>query len=194
MKKRIAGKMILIGAAVLLLLAVPQNLKAAPPDKTISAELRTAFGKAGLRVLREKADSIDFTVSLLDGTKVKLSDYKGKIVFLNFWATWCPPCRAEMPSMESLHQKNRNDDFVILAVDIQESVKEVRDFMTGNGLTFTGVLDASGEVSGIYGIRSIPTTFIIDKNGLVILMSVGGRSWDTAEMYAAFDLLLKNGR
>jgi thiol-disulfide isomerase/thioredoxin len=180
--------------ALLFLPVFPQTAKAAPPDKTISAELRSAFTKAGLRVLREKADSLDFTVSLLDGTSVRLSDFKGKVVFLNFWATWCPPCRAEMPSMEILHQKYRDKDLVILAVDIQESGEEVNKFMSANGLNFTSALDVSGEVSGRYGIRSIPTTFIIDRNGQVVLMTVGGRSWDTAETYAAFDLLLKNGR
>jgi thiol-disulfide isomerase/thioredoxin len=188
-KARQAARVVLFAAA-LIFFAAPV-LSAAPQDKTIPAEIKNAFAKAGLPVLREKTDIIDFVLPLLDGTNVRLSEYKGKTVFLNFWATWCPPCRAEMPSMEILYQRFRGKGLEFLAVDIQESNKDVADFMKEYKLTFPMALDSTGKVSGNYGIQGIPTTFIIDRDGKIIAAAVGGRNWDTEVMFAAFETLLK---
>jgi thiol-disulfide isomerase/thioredoxin len=198
MKHFIFKPVIIIPAAVLLALAgvfiffSPLKAGAAPSNKTIAAETRSAFTKAGVQVLREKADIIDFTVPLLEGGEVRLSSLKGKVVFLNFWATWCPPCREEMPSMETLYRRFRDSGLEFLAVDIQEGADEVADFMRQYKLSFPVGLD-SGRISAEYGIRGIPTTFIIDRDGAIIIASVGGRQWDTEAMFAAFERLLGNG-
>jgi thiol-disulfide isomerase/thioredoxin len=119
-----------------------------------------------------------------------LSDLKGSVVFLNFWATWCPPCREEMPSMETLYRRLGKAGLEFLAVDIGEPQKAVETFVTERGLTFPVALDGSGRVSETYGIRSIPATFIIDRDGSIIAAVVGGRKWDDPKVIAAFEALL----
>jgi thiol-disulfide isomerase/thioredoxin len=182
------------GTAFLLISAlctvlIPCRLAAQDSGGAVPSGIRRAFARAGVPALREKAGSIDFTAPLLDGKQARLSDYKGKVVFLNFWATWCPPCRSEMPSMERLYQRFRGRGLEFLAVDIQETKQEVAGFMKEFNLTFPAALD-SGGISAQYGIRSIPATFIIDREGKVLFMTVGGREWDTEAMYAAFEQLL----
>jgi peroxiredoxin len=163
-------------------------------DKTIAQEIKTAFSRARIPVLRARTPIIDFSAPRLDGTPVRLSGLKGKVVFLNFWATWCPPCREEMPSMEALYQRFRDRDLEFLAVDIQEDKDGVAAFMKEYGLTFPVVLDSTGRISAEYGIRGIPTTFIIDREGGIIASVVGGRDWNTEAVFAALELLISHGR
>jgi thiol-disulfide isomerase/thioredoxin len=185
-------KRILLIAFVLL---APVIAFADPMD--LPAAVKDAFSKAGAPVLREKRLPKDFslnTVNTIDGNRVTLSELKGKVVFLNFWATWCPPCRAEMPSMEILHQRFKNDGLAFLSVDIMESNEDVQKFLTNNELTFTTALDTSGKVGNDYNIQAIPATYIIDRDGKIIISTVGGRNWNTPAMIAAFEALLRNGQ
>ncbi|GHV75118.1 hypothetical protein AGMMS49940_24200 [Spirochaetia bacterium] len=99
-----------------------------------------------------------------------------------------------MPSMEILHRHFQNDGLVFLSVDIRESSKEVQDFLTNNKLTFMAALDTGGGVSNDYNIQAIPTTYIIDRDGKIIISSVGGRNWNTPGMITAFEALLRNGQ
>ena len=145
----------------------------------------------GLAALKEGTASIDFTLSDLSGKKVSLSSFKGKLVFLNFWATWCPPCRAEMPSMERLYQKLKGQGLVVLGVDLQEDAKSVQKFVEEHKLTFPILLDSDGRVGTTYGARSIPTTYIIGRDGSALGGTVGGREWDSPEMIAFFTRLLQ---
>jgi thiol-disulfide isomerase/thioredoxin len=163
-------------------------------DKTIAPEIKTAFSRARIPVLRARTPVIDFSAPLLDGTQVRLSNLKGKVVFLNFWATWCPPCREEMPSMEALYRRFRGRDLEFLAVDIQEDKDDVAAFMKQFGLTFPAALDSTGRISAEYGIRGIPATFIIDKEGGIIASVVGGRDWNTEAVFTALELLISHGR
>jgi thiol-disulfide isomerase/thioredoxin len=133
---------------------------------------------------------IDISLPDLNGMVVKFSDFKGKIVFLNFWATWCPPCRFEMPAMEKLHKKLKNKDFVMLAVDLQEPAAVVKKYFKKHKLTFMSLMDTDGEVSGLFGVRSIPTTFILDKEGRIIGGAVGAREWNGQESVALFEHLI----
>ncbi len=122
----------------------------------------------------------DFTLITLDGKNVTLSDYRGKVVFLNFWATWCPPCVREMPSMENLHKAMKNYDFTILAVSIdRKSTYHVRSFIEGKKYSFPVMHDVSKDVAKSYVVSGIPTTFIIDKKGVIEARLVGGRAWDS---------------
>jgi thiol-disulfide isomerase/thioredoxin len=179
------------GLALLALLTLLPVCNAQTTAKTVPADLRRAFEAAGVQVLKEKTPIRDFTVTLLDGKTQSLSDYRGKAVFLNFWATWCPPCQAEMPSMETLYQRYRDRGLEFLAVDLGESGSEVTAFLEDRNLSFPAGLDGTGQIGALYGIRGIPTTFIIDKEGLIIATVVGGREWDTPAIFAAFDLLLR---
>jgi len=115
----------------------------------------------------------NFTVETLDGKIVSLSDYRGKTVLLNFWATWCPPCRSEMPDLEQLYRERKGQGFVVLAVDLQEPKGPVADFVDRFGLTFPILMDASGEVAERYNIQVLPSTFFIDKEGRIATFNFG---------------------
>jgi thiol-disulfide isomerase/thioredoxin len=169
----------------------PDKAVLSAPEKTIPPDLAQALSRAGLRVLKERVPSSDFSLPLLDGKTQSLSGLEGRVIFLNFWATWCPPCREEMPAMETLYRRFKDGGLEFLAVNIQEGQKDVESFTRDFGLTFPVALDSSGKVSQIYGIRAIPTTYIIDRKGGIIATAVGGRPWDSADMIAAFDLLLR---
>lgn len=134
-------------------------------------------------------DPIEFRLNDVNGRQVSLSDYRGKIVFLNFWTTWCPPCRIEMPSMEKLHQKFKNKHFAMLAINLQESATQVKAFFKEYKLTFTALLDTTGEVGTSFRIYQIPTTFILDKKGRIIGKAVGPREWDSKDAIALFEHL-----
>lgn len=126
----------------------------------------------------------DFTLTDMDGRKVNLSDYRGKIVFLNFWTTWCRYCKLEMPDFEEAHnQFKKNGNVVILAVNVKEKKKQVEDFIKEYRLTFPVLLDAAGEVSaGLYGVDSYPITFIINPDGSVYNLIRGMTDKKTLEM------------
>jgi peroxiredoxin len=162
-------------------------------NKTIAPEIKTAFSKARIPVLRRRTPAIDFTAARIDGTQIRLSGLRGKVVFLNFWATWCPPCREEMPSMEALYQRFRGKDLEFLAVDIQEDAGEVAAFLDEYSLSFPAALDSTGRISERYGIRGIPATFIIDREGGVIAAVTGSRDWNTPEVIAALETLITRG-
>ncbi|MDR0557592.1 MAG: TlpA family protein disulfide reductase [Treponema sp.] len=158
--------------------------------QTVSPDVADAFRRAGIPV-RKSVPIRDFTARMLDGSTQKLSDLKGNVVFLNFWATWCGPCRTEMPSMESLYQQFKNRPFVMLAIDLQEDRQEVSSFMRRMELTFPAGID-EGSIGGMYGISAIPTTFIIDRNGYIIAAIAGSRNWNTHEVFSAIDALLND--
>jgi thiol-disulfide isomerase/thioredoxin len=173
--------LIFIMAALLL----PSLLPAAGK---ITAE---EYKAVGLQALKEGTRSIDFELRDLSGRKISLKSLKGKVVFLNFWATWCPPCRAEMPSMERLQARLKDKGLVILAVNLREDAKTVRKFMAEHKLTFPVVLDSDGRVGAIYGAGSIPTTYVVGRDGNVLAGTMGGREWDSKEYVTFFTRLLE---
>ena len=122
-----------------------------------------------------------FALPSLDGKSVSLRDFRGKVVFLNFWATWCPACREEMPAMERLHREFKDKGLVILAVDFQETPEAVAAFMKEFGLTFPALLDRDGKVSERYRIRFIPTTYLVGKQGELLGRVVGPKEWDSLQ-------------
>lgn len=148
----------------------------------------------GISVVDRKVKSIDFELTDINGNLKRLSSYRGKLVFLNFWATWCGPCRIEMPSMQRLYNELNKDGFEIIAVDLMEDKKVVKKFLDQNKLTFPVLLDKNGQVGTLYGVRSIPTTYLIDKNGYIIARQVGAREWDTQEIKSIFREILQKGR
>ncbi|MBX9972629.1 TlpA disulfide reductase family protein [Cytobacillus firmus] len=112
----------------------------------------------------------DFELTDMEGNPVKLSDYRGKAVLLNFWASWCPPCRAEMPHMEKLYNKYKGENFDILAVNLTNTEKNSGDaekFVKELGLTFTIPMDVKGEAGSDYNIMAYPTSYFIDSDGVI---------------------------
>ena len=141
-------------------------------------------------VPEENAPAADFSLTTTDNTVVRLSDYRGKVVFLNFWATWCPPCRMELPSMEKLYAKMKGQPFVILAVNVDESDPgNVKTFAKSMNLTFPVLID-DGNVSKMYNVNAIPTSFIIRKDGTIDTIVDGARPWDDQSYVNAFDKLI----
>ena len=115
----------------------------------------------------------NFTLVDLEGNTVTLSDFQGKTVFVNFWATWCPPCRAEMPEMEAVYQEYKDKGVVVIGVDISEPESTVRQYIQRGGFSWIIVLDSTGEVAANYKITSIPTSFFIDGEGVIRVVNIG---------------------
>ncbi|WP_297632248.1 TlpA disulfide reductase family protein [uncultured Clostridium sp.] len=111
----------------------------------------------------------DFTLENLNGEKVSLSQYKGKTIFINFWATWCTPCESELASLSKVYNEYKEDkDIVILTINVGENEKTAKDFMTKNNYSFPVLLDSTGEVAKEYGAKALPISVVINKEGKVV--------------------------
>jgi len=152
----------------------------------------TLLGESGFDIPTKTIDSADFSLDSLSGAKLSLGSLKGKLVFLNFWATWCGPCNIELPAIKVLYERLKSKGLVVLAVDLAEDRKTVERFVRAKGMQFPVVLDATGQVGALYGASSIPTTFIIDRSGKILGRKVGvdNRAWDSPESIALFEKLL----
>ena len=134
----------------------------------------------------------DFTLPDLGGARVKLSDLRGKkAVFLNFWASWCPSCQEEMPTLERLYQEFKPRDLEILAVSIDQVKVDVGRLMKGHGVTFPALLDPDGTVARTYRVTKIPTHYFIDRHGIVQAREVGPKDWSKPETWKAIEALLR---
>lgn len=137
----------------------------------------------------------DFELPGLDEKPVRLSDYRGKVVFLNFWATWCKPCREEMPSMEVLYKNFEKDGLVILAVSIDRvtTKKDIPPFVKGMNLTFPVLVDSWGQTDKRYKLMGVPETYIIDQDGVLREKVIGPRDWTVLDNLKVLTGLLKAG-
>ena len=157
-----------------------------------TARAADAFSDLALFRPSRATAAADFTVPSLAAQPLRLSDFKGKVVFLNFWATWCPPCKEEMPSMERLYRRYKGRGFVILALSIDTGGQApVAAFVKKFGLTFPIGLDPKFTVANQYAIRGLPATFLIDKTGYIAAVAVGPRDWDGPPARAVIETLLK---
>jgi peroxiredoxin len=132
----------------------------------------------------------DFAVTLMQGDTLKLKEQRGKAVMVNFWATWCPPCREEMPAMERLHRRHQARGFVLLAVSVDTDAALVKPFLTQHKLTFPVALDAKMELANAYGVRALPASFLIDREGNLAALALGPRAWDNKAAHALVERLL----
>ncbi len=150
---------------------------------------------AALQLIRPKPakDAPDFQVRTPDDRQLRLSDFKGKVVFLNFWATWCDPCREEMPSMERLHRAYKDRGLVVLAISTDsQGASVVKPFVKQFKITFEVGLDPKMAVAtGAYQVWALPSTIIIDRKGKRVLFANGARDWDSKAAHALFDSLLR---
>ena len=143
--------------------------------------------------LAEPLPAPDFVLEDMDGEPHPLRDYRGKVVLINFWATWCPPCRREMPSLENLYQKLRDQPFAILAINQWESPDHVFSYMGDLSVfpTFPILFDRKSEISEAFGVKGLPTSVVVDKQGRVVLRAIGGREFDHPEMERAIRALIE---
>ncbi|MBI2539830.1 MAG: TlpA family protein disulfide reductase [Deltaproteobacteria bacterium] len=130
-----------------------------------------------------------FTLTLFDGKTIRLEDFRGRAVFLNFWASWCPPCRAEARTLEAAWQSYKDRGVVFLGVDIQDKEEDARAFIQEFGITYMNGRDDTGRIAVDYGVWGIPETFFIDRQGRITYKHVGGLGMSTVE--AKLDQALK---
>ena len=175
-------------------LEVSKELKARyDKDEVVKDWIDTAKQLEGLFIVPEVArhNAPGFRIENLEGGVTSLHEYRGKLVLLNFWATWCIPCRQEMPGMEVLWKKYRERGFVVIAVSNDDGPKErVGTFSRLLDISYPVLLDPDGKVSGHYGVSGMPTSFLVDRNGKIISRIVGEKEWSSPEAFRLVEKLL----
>lgn len=168
-------RFLLVPAVVIVMVGAMVWLLQAGQDDSVGASTQITFGgKASGVAPKVGATAPEFTLPSLDGKSVSLSSYRGKVVLLNFFATWCPPCRAEMPDLQATYKELKDKGFEIVAVDLQEDQATVSGYAKSLGLGFTVLLDKNAEVFGQYHITGLPTSYFIDRGGVVREFTIGG--------------------
>jgi thiol-disulfide isomerase/thioredoxin len=149
-----------------------------------------------LQPMKDLAPTPEFSLVTPEGKKISLKDFRGKTVFLNFWATWCVPCREEMPAMEKLYQEYKDDNFVVLAINVKDRKQEAISFIKELKITYPVALDPEAEVAQLYGAWGLPTTYLIGPKGEGLARGWGPAEWYSPAARKMFKELLeeKNGR
>ncbi|HEX2946293.1 MAG TPA: TlpA disulfide reductase family protein [Clostridia bacterium] len=168
---------------------------ASQPETTQNGSLQGSTAQTGTsgneKTQTEKVMAPDFTLKDTDGNSFKLSDYKGKIVILNFWAVWCKYCKLEMPDLNKLNKElEKKNEAVLLAIDVQESADTVREYLSSNGFSLKALLDEDGSVAQTYGVSGYPTTLVINPDGSIYAYTTG--ETDEATLLKAIDMI-RNG-
>ncbi|MBX5444813.1 TlpA disulfide reductase family protein [Sphaerobacter sp.] len=153
----------------------------------ITGFLVYTFGFAGNSngVVETGKKAPNFELPGLNGETIRLSDYRGQVVLVNFWATWCKPCQVEMPEFQAIYEKYRNDGFTILGVNQAEPPELVRPYVEKGGYSWTFALDEKGKISERYGVYGIPQSYLIDRDGKVVYMWLGIATQDSVESQLA---------
>jgi peroxiredoxin len=152
----------------------------------------TLFSKMKISLFKEMKRAPAFTLENLNGKKEELKDYRGKVVFLNLWATWCSPCREEMPSIEKLSREFKEKEFAFLTIAVDYGGKKaVKAFIAKHRYTFPVLLDPKCGILDLYHVKGIPTTLIVDKQGMLIGSAIGPRDWQGPEAISIVEHLLR---
>ncbi|MCL2209382.1 MAG: TlpA family protein disulfide reductase [Treponema sp.] len=186
--KNIIFSLFILCALAVTFLLLKNNSSGIDSNMSDTAQLLLA---ANIKAVEPRKEPRDFTLEILDDENTSLSSHKGKLVLLNFWATWCPPCVREMPSMNNLYNQYKNKGFEILAVNLREDSNTVRQFIQDNDYSFPVLLDSDGNVGSVYGVEMIPTSYLIDREGKIAGMIIGSIYWDTLQVMAAVESLLQ---
>ncbi len=153
-------------------------------DRVVPAEVEKAMKELDLIRPAPQKLAEDFTLKKAEGGMFQLSEHRGKVVFINFWATWCPPCLEEMPAMERLFQRSQKDSLVMLAVSVDADPTVVAQFLNEQRFTFTVGIDPKMELASTYGVRALPASFIVDRQGHLAALALGPRAWDSSAAQA----------
>ena len=186
----------------------PPRVAVAAPSGGTSAAVAPKLGPRRGRVLKlddaiRELDLIrpsrqkvaeDFTLQMPGGTSFRLSDHRGKTVLVNFWATWCPPCREEMPAMERLYQQHKDRGLMLVAVSLDADPSLVSPYLKESKLTFPVALDPKAEVANKYGVRALPSSFVVDRVGTMTALALGPRAWDNDAAHSLVEALTIDGQ
>jgi cytochrome c biogenesis protein CcmG, thiol:disulfide interchange protein DsbE len=173
---------ILIGLIIVVFLAVGLTVLAGSPRPDAPPAPSVRIGTV----------APDFTLQVYAGESVTLSQLRGKVVVINFWATWCPPCRTEKPTMEALYQHfGTREDFELLAINVEEDARRaLESYLRQNPYTFPILLDSHARVQELYRVYRFPESFILDRNGVVVDHVIGARDWSDPRTIAYISRLL----
>ena len=165
---------------------------AASPRATAGKSLTLDEAIKELDLIRPPKPKVadDFTIPTASGQTFRLSAQRGRPVFINFWATWCPPCLEEMPALERLWRAQKDGGFVMLAVTVDANPKLATPFIGRHGFTFTVGLDPKMELANTYGVRALPSSFVIDRDGRLAGVAIGPRVWDNTAAHALIERLV----
>ncbi len=144
----------------------------------VAASLPADAASLSLAEMKRAKPAPDFTLPDLDGAPHTLSAYRGRVVMVNFWATWCPPYRKEIPSMQRAWEFLKDQGVIMLAVHVGGDVDDVAQFTYDYAVEFPVLMDRDSKVINAWPVRGLPTTIIVDKNGVMALQAIGGREWD----------------
>lgn len=176
---------------VMFLMASCQKADGQKVGKSSGSDKNSLSNKVGPRV---GFKAPNFTLPDLDGNQISLSDLKGHVVMLNFWATWCGPCKIEMPSLQELEDQLSGKKFKILALSNDyQGVRIVKPYIEKYGYTFTNLIDKNFEVNDMYKVHSIPTTMLIDQDGVITNKFFGARNWSSSRYKDLITKLIKSG-
>jgi peroxiredoxin len=164
------------------------------PSRAGGGPAKDPFSQLDLLRATAPEPAPEFSVPDLTGRLLRLSGFRGQLVLLNFWATWCPPCRQEMPAMERLYQRYRDRGFTIVAVSLDTNTVAVAPFVAQYELTFPIGLDPTSAVGEAYRVRVLPKTILIDRGGQLVAVALGAREWDGPAAHALIEALLSRGR
>ena len=181
---------VLIVAAVLVALVASTAAAADQARAESRPSVSAAMKQLSLIRPPSPTPAPDFMARLTDGPDFHLAAQRGKVVFINFWATWCLPCRAEMPLMESLWRRHRTQSFALLAVSTDSTPSTVPPFLAQQGFTFAVTVDQDQVLARAYGLRGLPMTVIIDAAGNVAGIAIGPRDWNSAVANALIEGLM----
>lgn len=189
MDRKRFGRLVQLILALVLVLLSP--IKGEATDHSGAAEIQRLFLRLRISTLKE-APPLEGTALDLRGEEVELSSFRGNVAFLTFWTTWCPSCKVEMPALQKLFARYQDQGFQVLAVNIQESADKVAEYFRAKGLSYTPLLDPRGQMARGLGVWSVPSTFILDRRGVVLGKVMGARQWDSPDGHKLLELLLTN--
>lgn len=147
-----------------------------------SLSAAAALAAQRLQVVADRPPAPDFTLKDLDDAAISLADFRGKVVIVNFWATWCPPCRTEIPSMQRAWPLLRENDVVMLAVHVGGDADRIWAFIADYGIEFPVLIDPASKAADQWPMVGLPTTFVVDPDGGIAYRAIGGREWDDPEL------------
>ena len=177
----------------------PATAVAGPTKATVAAQPRAGRVLALADAIRE-LDLIkpartkraeDFSLNTPGSGKFRLFDHHGQVVLINFWATWCPPCLEEMPAMERLYRQHRDGGFTLVAVSVDADSKLVAPFLTARKFSFPVALDPSMHMANTYGVRALPSSFIVARDGTLAALAIGPRHWDNDAAHSLIEGLAR---